>query len=69
MNKNVRFVYLHGSFEQVETRLKRRKGHYMPVQLLKSQFEALEELQEAVVVDFFHTPEEIVQITRKGIKL
>lgn len=41
----------------------------MPVQLLKSQFEALEELQEAVVVDFFHTPEEIVQIIRKGIEL
>lgn len=65
----VRFVYLHGSYEQIETRLKRRKGHYMPVQLLQSQFEALEEPQESVVVDISHSLEEIVDIIRKGLDL
>jgi len=67
VNEKVRFVYLRGSFEQVKTRLKRRKDHYMPVQLLQSQFEALEEPRDAVIVDISHSPEEIIQIIRKGI--
>ena len=67
VNEKVRFAYLRGSFEQVETRMKRRKDHYMPVQLLQSQFEALEEPRDAVVVDISHTPEDIIQLIRKGI--
>ena len=69
VNETVQFVYLRGSFDQIETRMKRRKDHYMPVELLKSQFEALEEPQDAVIVDISHTPEEIIQIIRKGIAL
>lgn len=69
LNEKVRVVYLHGSYEQIKTRMKRRKDHYMPVQLLQSQFEALEEPREAVIVDISHSPEEIIQIIRKGIAL
>lgn len=69
VNEKVWFVYLRGSFDQIETRMKRRKDHYMPVELLKSQFEALEEPRDAVIVDISHTPEEIIQIIRKGIAL
>jgi carbohydrate kinase (thermoresistant glucokinase family) len=69
VNEKVRFVYLRGSFDQIETRMKRRKDHYMPVELLKSQFEALEEPRDAVIVDISHTPEEIIQIIHKGIAL
>lgn len=64
---NTRFVYLRGSYEQVKTRMKRRKDHYMPVQLLQSQFEALEEPQEAVIVEISNSPEEIIKIIRKGM--
>ncbi|MFN8435341.1 MAG: gluconokinase [Anaerolineales bacterium] len=67
VNEKVRFAYLRGSFEQVETRMKRRKDHYMPVQLLQSQFEALEEPRDAVIVDISHTPEDIIHIIQKGI--
>ena len=67
--EKVRFVYLHGTYEQVKTRLKRRKGHYMTVQLLQSQFEALEEPRETVMVDISHLPEEIVDIVRKGLDI
>ena len=67
VNEKVRFAYLRGSFEQGETRMKRRKDHYMPVQLLQSQFEALEEPLDAVIVDISHTPEDIIHIIRKGI--
>jgi gluconokinase len=36
------FVYLHGSREQIATRLAARHGHYMPAALLDSQFADLE---------------------------
>ncbi len=69
VDEKVRFAHLHGTYDQVETRLKRRKGHYMTVQLLQSQFEALEEPREAVIVDISHSPEEIVDIIRKGLEV
>jgi gluconokinase len=36
------FVYLHGTRDQIATRLAARHGHYMPSSLLDSQFAALE---------------------------
>ena len=42
-NKNMLFIYLKGSFEVILARLQARSGHFMPTELLKSQFEALEE--------------------------
>ncbi len=41
-NDNVIFLFLYGDFELVLQRMQERKGHYMPVDLLKSQFDALE---------------------------
>ncbi len=42
-NDNMVFIYLKGSFEVILARLQARSGHFMPTELLKSQFEALEE--------------------------
>ena len=39
----VRLVYLHGSRSLIAARLAARTGHFMPTQLLESQFAALEE--------------------------
>jgi carbohydrate kinase (thermoresistant glucokinase family) len=39
---HVVFVYLHGTREQIATRLAARHGHYMPPELLDSQFATLE---------------------------
>jgi gluconokinase len=58
----VRLVYLKGDFDLVAARLGRRKGHFMPVALLQSQFDALEEPAEderAITVPIDATPEEI----------
>ncbi|RQW61529.1 gluconokinase [Vibrio viridaestus] len=41
-NEKVKFVYLHGDFELVSQRMQSRKDHFMPIELLKSQFETLE---------------------------
>ena len=54
------FVYLSGSFDDIYARLKERKGHYMPSQLLKSQFETLEPPEDAIEVSINNTPEEII---------
>ncbi|HEY5714780.1 MAG TPA: gluconokinase [Psychromonas sp.] len=45
-NSHVTFLLLHGSFELVLKRMQERKGHFMPVSLLKSQFDALEMPQQ-----------------------
>lgn len=42
-NDNMVFIYLKGSFEVILARLQARSGHFMPTDLLKSQFDALEE--------------------------
>lgn len=39
----VRFVFLKGSFEVIEARMKARPGHFMKAGMLESQFKALEE--------------------------
>ena len=71
-NDNVKFIFLHGDFELVLARMKQRKGHYMKVDMLKSQFDTLElpQLDESDVlpVDIDGTFEEVVERTIKTIK-
>ena len=40
--RDVRFVFLNGSYELIASRLAARKGHFMPPGLLASQFKTLE---------------------------
>lgn len=63
----VRFVYLHIPMEVAAARIKDRRGHYMPAALVPSQFAALEEPAEAIVVDATHTPEAIVAQIRRAL--
>jgi gluconokinase len=59
---DVRLVYLKGDFDLIAARLKARKGHFMPPELLRSQFEALQEPgadEHAITVSIDATPEEI----------
>ena len=67
--KAVRFVFLKGDFELIAQRLQGRKGHYMPPQLLRSQFEALEEPQDAVTVNISLPPKKIVAQIIKALGL
>jgi gluconokinase len=59
----VKFVYLKGSYELISQRLIDRKGHFAKVELLKSQFETLEEpsSDEAIEIDIDRDKDEIVQ--------
>ncbi len=60
IESEVRFVYLSGDFNLVMNRMEQRKGHFMPPDLLKSQFETLEPPENAVTVSIDHAPNIIV---------
>ncbi|WP_434149207.1 gluconokinase [Methylocaldum gracile subsp. desertum] len=60
-HREVVFVYLKGSFELIRERLARRQEHFMPLDLLPSQFAALEEPSDAITIDIRQTPEAIVE--------
>jgi len=69
VNEDVRFVYLRGSYQQIEARMKERKDHYMKSEMLKSQFETLEEPRDALTVDISQTPQEIVKLIHNAWNL
>ncbi len=57
----VDFVYLKGNKELIRQRMEQR-DHFMPSGLLDSQFDTLEEPQDAIVVDIELSPDEIVRM-------
>lgn len=57
----VRWIYLHGSYEQLHKRMQKRKGHFMPSELLRSQFETLEPPSYGIHIPVRLRPEEAVQ--------
>ena len=66
---NVQFIYLKGDYDLILKRLQARKGHYMRPELLKSQFEALEEPGQALVVDVAQPVAIIVRQIRQAFDL
>jgi len=56
----ISFVYLHGSFDLIHSRLTERSDHYMPKELLRSQFETLEPPTDTLAVEVSPPPEELV---------
>ena len=69
VNHLVQFVYLIGSFELVKERLTHRQHHFMTTDLLDSQFAALEEPQDVLVIDISAKPDEIVLAIRTAFGL
>jgi len=60
IEKSTEFIYLLGDFKLIEERLAGRVSHFMPIALLKSQFETLQPPKHAITVNIADTPEEIV---------
>ncbi len=65
----VKFVYLKGSRELIEARLRERHGHFAGEAILAAQFADLEEPEEAVTVEIAATPEDIVKQIRAKLGL
>ena len=64
------FVYLNGSYAEIDQRMRARKGHFMPESLLKSQFATLEPPapdENAIDVPIADTPEKVVETVLKKL--
>lgn len=59
-NQNVEFIYLNSSKELIKKRLASRQNHFMPSSLISSQFDTLEEPNDALWVDASLSEQEIV---------
>ena len=55
------FIFLKGDFETIKKRMEKRGGHFMPAHLLKSQFDALEPPEDALIFEIKIEPELIVE--------
>ncbi|WP_142786383.1 NADP-dependent phosphogluconate dehydrogenase [Changchengzhania lutea] len=62
-----KWVFLYGSFEQILDRINKRDNHFMSSNLLKSQFDILEEPKNAIKIDISLTPKNIVEVIKKGL--
>lgn len=60
-SKDVQYVYLKGDMDTIFKRMKSRDDHFMPPELLNSQFEVLEEPFRAITVYINKPPEAIVR--------
>lgn len=69
VNRQVKFVYLRGTYDQIEARMSERVNHFMKPEMLKSQFEILQEPADALAVDIANTPDEMVKIICRELNL
>ena len=67
---HIHFVYLKGSYDLIRERMQHRQ-HFMKPVMLQSQFEALEEPQNALLIDITQPPEnavaEILEMIQKQL--
>ncbi|MBI5715362.1 MAG: gluconokinase [Chloroflexi bacterium] len=68
VNEQVKFVYLKGNYDLILKRMQARQ-HFMKPEMLKSQFEALEEPNEAVAVSIEKEIGEIVETVKRELRL
>ena len=65
----VRFIYLKGNYDLIRQRLVARQDHFMPADLLISQFEALEEPEGVLTIDVDQEPEVVVSLIKRELGL
>jgi gluconokinase len=65
----VEFVYLKGSRELIRRRMEERSAHYMKPGMLDSQFEALEEPENALVCEIDAPPDELARRVARALGL
>jgi gluconokinase len=65
----IKLVYLRGSYDLLYSRMQHRPGHYMKPEMLQSQFAALEEPTDAIVVDIASPAEAIVANIRQKLAI
>ncbi len=56
----IKFIHLTGTFEQISMQMKSRKDHFIPLSLLQSQFDTLEEPVNAIRISIDKKPSDMV---------
>ena len=72
LSDEVKLVFLRGEFSLIAEQLRNRRGHFFNPQLLRSQFEDLEEPQsdeDAIVIELGRTPAELVNEIKDRLRL
>ncbi|QEH45424.1 gluconokinase [Aggregatibacter actinomycetemcomitans] len=71
-NRNVKFLFLQGSYDVILERMRQRKGHYMKESMLKSQFDTLEvpgaDEPDVIAIDINAPFEEVVARCVQALK-
>ncbi len=67
IESKIKWVHLSGSFEEIYNRINSRPNHFMPSELLKSQFDILESPKEALQIDISLTPENIIKTIKNEL--
>lgn len=71
-NENVKFLWLHGSYELILERMRQRKGHFMKEEMLKSQFDTLEiprdDEPDVIAVNIDGSFDDVVERCIQGLK-
>jgi gluconokinase len=60
VNDEVRFIYLKGSYDLIRKRMEARENHFFKPDMLKSQFDTMEEPDDAVVIDISGSTQKII---------
>ena len=61
IDKQVLWIYLNGDYDLIFNRMKKRKNHFMEAHMLKSQFDDLEEPQNAIMIDVNQSLDTIIE--------
>jgi len=69
IESQVKWVFLDGSQELIQSRMASREDHFMPVNLIQSQFETLEVPNYGVHIDIVHSAEVIVNNIIKTLRI
>lgn len=67
IEKNVKWIFLDGSYKQILERMNKRADHFMPTSLLQSQFDVLEPFKNAIQVPISKSPDTIVKIIAEAL--
>ncbi|MEA5567205.1 gluconokinase [Anabaena sp. UHCC 0399] len=63
-SSDIKIVYLKGADKIIQKRLQERQSHFMSEKLLNSQFNTIEEPNNAIYIDISQPPEEIVNFLK-----
>ena len=72
VSNEVKFVFLRGDYALIEKQLRRRHGHFMNPELLRSQFADLEEPkpdEDVLTIELGRSPQELVEEIKAKLHL